>query len=74
MDSAKRLYGMGLAALLLAGCHSKSDDRPPAPAPTPTPPQSYGASLTEVELTRVGDGQSLAVSGLPARGAQLTVP
>ena len=74
MDSAKRLYGMGLAALLLAGCHSKSDDRPPAPVPTPTTSQSYGASLTEVELTRVGDGQSLAVRGLPARGAQLTVP
>jgi hypothetical protein len=74
MNNGGRLCGMGLAALLLAGCHSKSDDRPPAPTPTPTPPQSYGASLTQVETTRVGDGQSLAVSGLPARGAELTVP
>jgi hypothetical protein len=72
MNNGGRLYGIGLAALLLAGCHSKDDARPPSPAPTPS--QSYGVSLTEVETTRLGDGRSLVVNGLPARGAELTVP
>jgi hypothetical protein len=54
------------AALLVAACHNGGSESAPEAA------QSYGATLTDVQVKRVGDGQQLPVGGLPAKGAELT--
>ena len=39
--------------------------RTPPPPPPPPVDETYGVTLTQLELTRTGDGEPVPVNGLP---------
>lgn len=75
MSPARRakLLAALVAALALASCHRSSGGGSGGSQPPPSS-RTYSATVTGVEITRPADGLSMAVSGLPAQGAVLTVP
>jgi|GEM_PF-1745164 len=60
-----------LLLLFLAACSSSSDDpgSPPAAGPTAT----FTATVTAIDIDRTADQSEIAVTGLPAEGATITV-
>jgi hypothetical protein len=68
-----RLAAMLAASVALSACHSSSSSGGGSQPPPSATAGTYEATLTGVKITRLADGQSMAVSGLPEKGAQLTV-
>lgn len=58
-----------LLALLLASCGRDGQSGPVTGAPA----QTYSATVVEMEIVRSADGEPMAVDGLPAAGAEVTV-
>lgn len=77
MRREKRLMTMYLPLLLTLGAcggggsGGSGGDAPPPTAPPPA--STYSVTLTGIELERSADQQDLAVTGLPAEGATLTI-
>ncbi|MFS1523874.1 hypothetical protein ACL7TT_07140 [Microbulbifer sp. 2304DJ12-6] len=68
-------------ALLLAlsacggggGSGSGGSDSPINPPPGDSVPKTFSSSITAVDIRRKDSGDSLPVSGLPGKGAEITL-
>jgi hypothetical protein len=69
-----RMHGkvIGLLAVIVA-LTACSDRGRGGTAPTQRPPETYSATVTDVEVVRSADALAMPVAGLPADGAELTV-
>ena len=71
MRAFRQLLTYALAALLLAAC-SRSGHPNNGPPPVGAV-VTFSATVTSVEIDRTADQQALAVTGLPAEGATISL-